>query len=185
MFSPSLCFPATGWLWHRTGFFRFLGTLYGVVEEIELSWVAGLPCLLGGSTALKGWFSWRPASIVPSCEGQAFRGERMGATWTHVRFGSELWPVLYFDSMPSSLASPSFPFVSSFSWFLSVSDAEDRGGWMSLSSWSCLALFSSELMRGHLTNTGEGMGESVLVQLSLRFYKMNTRGICIWSENRT
>lgn len=38
-------------------------------------------------------------------------------------------------------------------------------------------LSSSELIRGDLRSTGDGMGESVPVQLSLRFFT----GICDWS----
>lgn len=58
---------------------------------MELSCVAGLPFLLGGRTATAAsWFSLVPAVVVLSCEGQAFRGDRMGATCTHVRLGSEL-----------------------------------------------------------------------------------------------
>lgn len=182
VFSPSLCCPATGWLWHRIGFFRFLGCLWGVVEETELSWVAGLPCLLGGSAAVLGWFSLLPADRFPAWEGQAFRGDRMGATWTHVRFGSELWPALYFERASSSSVLLSFPFVSWFSWLFPAtsgetwfaSDASDRGRpW--LSSWPSLALFSSGPMRGHLRSTGEGVGESVPVQLSRRFWKTNVK----------
>lgn len=178
VFSPSLCCPATGWLWHRIGFFRFLGCLWGVVEETALSWVAGLPCLLDGSAAVLGWFSLLPADRFPTWEGQAFRGDRMGATWTHVRFGSELWPALYFERASSSSVLLSFPFVSWFIWLFPAtsgetwfaSDASDRGRpW--LSSWPSLALFSSGPMRGDLRSTGEGVGESVPVQLSRRFWK--------------
>lgn len=158
-----------------------------MVEEIELSCVAGLPRLTGGRTAVTCWFS-----LLPSCEGQAFRGDRMGATWTHVRLGSELWPALYCDSLPCSSLSLSFPFVSTFSrllpatsgefWFASVANVGGREA-RSLSSPSGFTPFSSALMRGHFRSTGEGAGESVPVQLSLRFWKVSRRVICEWVWN--
>lgn len=71
----SLRAPAAGWLWHRVSFLAVLGSLLGVVEDTALSWVAGLPCLLSWCSAATGCFSpW------PSCKGQVFLGDGMGAT---------------------------------------------------------------------------------------------------------
>jgi len=82
---------------------------------MELSCVAGL-CLL----LVVMMFSSLPTSAASSCERQAFRGYRMGATCTHVKLGSEFCPVLYFNSLLGSCLSVSFPFPSSFSWLLLI-----------------------------------------------------------------
>lgn len=143
---------------------------------MELSCVAGLNLML---------------AVRASCERQVFRGDRMGATWTHVRLGLELWPAWYFDTFTGSLPSPSFPsFLSSVSWLLlaacaklwfasAASDGEEEGP---PSLQSDFTLFSPVLIWEDLRGTGEGVGESVPVQLSLRFWKINRRVIFrIWT----
>lgn len=62
----------SGWIWYVTG------SEQGVVEEMELSCIAGLPLLAGGEGI----------TSLTLREGQVMGGERIGAMWTHVRPGS-------------------------------------------------------------------------------------------------
>lgn len=164
---------AMGWLWHCVGFFWFLGFLEGVVDEMEQSCIAGLPLLAAVRT-----ISPTLSVFMASCEMHVFRGDGMGATCTHVSLGSELCVALYFERWSSSSPSLSFPFVPLFSWllqttsgklgFVSEASSGEAADW-SPSSWVCFFLLSSPPVRRHLIGTGEGVGESVSVQLSLRF----------------
>lgn len=166
---PVVCCTRTGWLWHWIGFFWFLGRSEGVVDETELSCVAGLLSPFGAMR-----FLTLSSLSVASCVGQAFRGDEMGATCTHVSLGSELWAALYIDRASDSSLLQSFPFAcllhttSGKYWFASHARSGEEGEW-SLSSRRCFNLLSCAPTRGHLVGTGDGVGESVPVQLSLRF----------------
>ena len=155
------------------------------MEVTELSCIAVMPGLTGaGTTAasslLLSLAAVATAAAAPAvdgagllCGGQAVEGDRMGATWTHVRLGPEDWPVLQVDGSPFFLLS--FPLGCS-TWSPSASsgvgEGSDRGSKGRLSAW-CVFLSASSLVvtRGRLTATGEGEGDSVSVQLSLRFWK--------------
>lgn len=146
---------ALGWLWHRAGLVGFFWFLLVVVEEdTELSCVAGL-------------LRWSDAAAEEEeGAGADLRGDRMGATWTQVRLGSELW-ALRADGLSSAGESVE----------ARLESVEARVESEAAEELRLVLLSSSELTRGDLRSTGDGVGESVPVQLSLRFLT----GMCDWS----
>ena len=154
-----------------------------MVEVTELSCITVLPGLMGaGKTAASSFVISlaavpTAAAAVESAWLLCVDGDRIGATWTHVRLGSEDWPVLQLGGLP--LFPLPFPFDCS-TWSLSASSGvgvgSDSGSEGRLSTWCFfLSVLSLVVMQGRLTATGEGEGDSVSVQLSLRFWKSSQR----------
>lgn len=72
--SLSFSFAALGWLWHRAGLVVFFWFLLVVVEETELSCVAGLFRWVDGAVGVGC------LTLLPATEGADLRGDRIGAT---------------------------------------------------------------------------------------------------------
>lgn len=146
---PSVWIVISGWTLYVTG------SVQGVVEEMELSCVAGLLLLAGGRGVSRKWPLLKSLSL-PSLTlrgGQDLGGERIGVTWTQVRPGSAQQRPL----------GPDFSSLLLSDWF-----TWNAGPALTDKPRLCSS-FSWAFMWMHLHATGVGLGGSASDQLSLRF----------------